>query len=195
MDITSTIVAAAQKYGVDPALAIEVGVAESGLNPNTPDSSAGAIGVMQLMPATAVALGVNPRDPAQNIDGGVRLLQQLLSRFPDISQALAAYNWTPSSVANAVAQYGTAWLAHAPAETQNYVQKILNALGTQYTVSAAPPPAEDATSDPVNSPTSFSASVYGDPTQAALADASWYANPIILALAGLAALFLFEEMS
>jgi soluble lytic murein transglycosylase-like protein len=134
MAITDQIVAAAQAGGVDPALAIEVATAESSLNPNTPDSSAGAIGLFQLMPATAAWLGVNPRDVAQNIQGGVKYLAYLLSKFGDVSEALAAYDWGEGHVTSAVAQYGQDWLAEAPSETQIYVTKILNALGTQYQV-------------------------------------------------------------
>jgi soluble lytic murein transglycosylase-like protein len=139
MDVTQQIVSTATRYGVDPALALEVATAESGLNPNTPDSSAGAIGLFQLMPATAAQLGVDPRDPVQNIDGGVRYLAQQLAQFPDVGEALGAYNWGPGNVSAAVAQYGPDWLATAPSETQLYVTKILNALGTQYTVSVGTP--------------------------------------------------------
>src|SRR5579864_15897 len=98
MDVTQQIVQTANRYGVDPALAIEVDTAESRMNPNTPDSSAGAIGIFQLEPSTAAQLGVDPRDPVQNIDGGVRYLQQMLSRFSDVSEALGAYDWGPGNV-------------------------------------------------------------------------------------------------
>lgn len=140
MAIADQIAAAAQAQGVDPSLALEVANAESGMNPNTPDSSAGAIGIFQLMPATAAALGVNPRDPAQNIQGGVAYLRQMLAQFGDPALALAAYDWGPGNVSNALATYGGSWAAiapYAPAETQNYVAKILGALG-QYTMAPNP---------------------------------------------------------
>ena len=126
--IPDLILAAARRYGVDPRLAVEVAIQESNLN-QAAVSSAGAIGVMQLMPATARSLGVDPHDLQQNINGGVKLLRQLLSQFRDRAQALAAYNWGAGSVTSAVRQWGTAWLDHAPAETQNYVQRILTRLG------------------------------------------------------------------
>src|ERR1700741_1264139 len=136
---------AAAKYGVSPPLALEVATVESNLNQSAV-SSAGAIGVFQLMPATAASLGVDPRNLAQNIDGGVRYLAKRLGRLSDFAAALGAYDWGPTNVSKAITQYGANWLAAAPAETQNYVQKIFNGLGTQYTVFApTPPPPIDTT--------------------------------------------------
>lgn len=130
--IQAWIVAAASQYGVDPSLALGVAQAESNFNPSA-ISSAGAIGVMQLEPATAAMLGVDPTDPQQNIQGGVRYLSMLLSEFGgDEVAALAAYNWGPTAVANALDQYGPTWLAMAPAETQNYVQRILGVSAASY---------------------------------------------------------------
>lgn len=130
--IQAWIVAAATQYGVDPSLALAVAQQESGFNPSA-ISSAGAIGVMQLMPATAAQLGVtNPMDPQQNISGGVRYLSMLLSEFGDPVEAVAAYDWGPGNVSNAIAANGSAWLATAPAETQNYVQRILGITPTSY---------------------------------------------------------------
>ena len=113
----------AAQYGVSPQLALAVAQEESGLNQNAV-SPAGAIGVMQLMPATAASIGVNPYDLADNIKGGILYLRDQLNHFGDVAMAVAAYNWGPSAVAQAVARYGAAWLGYAPAETQAYVAKI-----------------------------------------------------------------------
>lgn len=134
---------AASRYGVDPNLAVAVAQQESGGNPNAV-SSAGAQGVMQLMPATAAALGVsNPFDPTQNIDAGVRYLAQLISEFGDVQLGLAAYDWGPGNVS----KYG---YSNWPSETTTYVSRILASIGSAFTppsISAPPVPADLTSSD------------------------------------------------
>ncbi len=84
---------AAERYGVEPALIKAIIMAESSYN-HRAISKRGAVGLMQLMPKTADALGVDDLfDPALNIDGGARYIKQLLDQFDgDIKLALAAYN-------------------------------------------------------------------------------------------------------
>jgi len=91
-------------------------------------SPKGAIGLGQLMPATAKELGVDPTDPMQNLEGAAKYLSQQLKRFGDPSLALAAYNAGPTRVAK---------LGRVPniAETQNYVKTI---LGEGQTTMATP---------------------------------------------------------
>jgi hypothetical protein len=112
--------------GVSPSILEAVMNQESGGNPNAL-SSAGAIGLMQLMPGTAAALGVNPTNPQQNLLGGAKYLASLDKEFKNWQLALAAYNAGPGTVESLVKQHGDSFAAIAhflPAQTQHYVNSI-----------------------------------------------------------------------
>ena len=129
-DILSAIEATALRYGSHPGLRrselsvsdwltffranieIESAYRQSAI------SNAGAIGLGQLMPATALDLGVDPRDPLQNLDGSARYLAMMLQEFGDPRLALAAYNAGP----DAVRQYGG---IPPYRETQNHVARVM----------------------------------------------------------------------
>ena len=106
----------ANKYGIPADLFLRLVKQESGWRPEV-TSSAGAYGLAQLMPGTAKELGVDPRIPEQNLEGGAKYLSQQYSRFGSWPLALAAYNAGPGAVSkyNGIPPYK---------ETRNYVKKI-----------------------------------------------------------------------
>lgn len=121
--VAQAISAAAARHGLDPAVLEALVQVESGFRSDAV-SPAGALGLTQLMPATARALGVaDPFDIWQNVEGGARYLKQQLDRFDgDLSLALAAYNAGPA----AVLQYRG---IPPYAETRRFVAKVLGLLG------------------------------------------------------------------
>ena len=100
-------------------------------------SSKGARGLMQIMPATAKELGIDPTDPEQNIEGGSSYLQTLINKFNDVELALAAYNWGQGNIANALKKLRgenrkptwdniKRYNPRLPSETRKYVGKVLS---------------------------------------------------------------------
>ncbi|MBM3783964.1 MAG: lytic transglycosylase domain-containing protein [Acidobacteria bacterium] len=113
---------AADLSGLPKELLLSIAKVESAFQPNAL-SPKGAIGLMQLMPATAKALNVNPHDAQENVEGGARLMRQLLLKYenyPDqVYRALSAYNAGEGAVQkyNGIPPYR---------ETRHYVEKVLN---------------------------------------------------------------------
>jgi hypothetical protein len=126
VDYRAAAVELAQKYGLDPNLFVRQIQQESGFNPEA-RSPAGALGLAQLMPGTALDMGVMRIDPMQNLEGGAKYMRMLLDRYNgDYPKALAAYN---AGMGN-VDKYG----GIPPfKETQNYVSTIFGSapMGTQ----------------------------------------------------------------
>jgi soluble lytic murein transglycosylase-like protein len=107
-------------------------------------SAKGAIGLMQIMPKTAKELGIDPKDPQQNVEGGSRYAKQMEKKFGDRKLAVAAYNMGPGALEKAINRAGTtSWPSivkrlgiysesnkkGVPQETVDYVNKILAKLG------------------------------------------------------------------
>lgn len=120
-DPRQLVTEAALRHGLPPEFVHAVAWAESGYRPDAV-SPKGAVGIMQLMPATAALLGADPRNPDENVDAGVRFLRDLLLRYRSspnpVRRALAAYNAGPGAVEryNGVPPYR---------ETLNYVERVI----------------------------------------------------------------------
>jgi soluble lytic murein transglycosylase-like protein len=115
------VLEASQASGVPAPLLAAVARTESAWQPRAV-SPAGALGLMQLMPATAAELGVtNPLDPRQSLHGGALYLRRMLDRFNDVTLALAAYNAGPRNVE----KHGG---VPPFEETQRYVTKLSGLL-------------------------------------------------------------------
>jgi soluble lytic murein transglycosylase-like protein len=121
-ELTPLIQQAAQHEGLDAGLLRAVAQQESGFR-SCAVSPKGAMGLMQLMPATAQELGVHdPFDPAESLLSGAHLLKELLTRFGgDTALALGAYNAGPARVEE------TGGIPQIP-ETMRYVEQILSKL-------------------------------------------------------------------
>lgn len=107
-------------------LLARIAYAESGFNPNAV-SPKGAQGMFQFMPGTAKQYGVtNPFDPAESARGASDYLMDLLKQFKGgLRKSVAAYNWGPGNVDKDVREHGEDWESHIPAETRNYLAKVL----------------------------------------------------------------------
>jgi soluble lytic murein transglycosylase-like protein len=122
-ELRPAFTSAARDTALAPGLLFAVAKVESNLNQNA-ESSAGARGVLQVMPATARSLALNPDEASTNVLAGARYLRQMLDQFGTTDLALAAYNAGPTAVAKYggapsvdvltyVANVNAIWHAHA----------------------------------------------------------------------------------
>lgn len=109
------------KYGLPSDLLNRMAYQESRYDASAV-SPAGAVGLMQFMPATAAQFGIDPRDPFASIDAAGKYMSQLYNRFKDWKLAIAAYNAGPGNVSkyNGIPPF---------AETQKYVAQIASDIG------------------------------------------------------------------
>lgn len=129
VEIEKAVEEASKKYNIDSSLITAVIRHESCFQPNV-TSSAGAMGLMQLMPSTAEGMGVeNPYDVEENIDGGAKYLRNLLDMYGNVKEmALSAY----SSGSGTLAKRGVDTkdkIERLPKETQNFVRNIMKNYG------------------------------------------------------------------
>jgi soluble lytic murein transglycosylase-like protein len=124
VDVSAIIHAAAAKHNISAAIVKSIVAAESNFDPHAL-SPTGAIGLMQLMPATAHEYGADPTVPEQNVDAGTQYLGRLLKRYArhrnGLSRAIAAYNAGPGVVdrCHGIPPYR---------ETRTYVARVLGFL-------------------------------------------------------------------
>jgi soluble lytic murein transglycosylase-like protein len=143
-DLARHLLITAQRYKIDTNMLAAIVTVESSWHTHAL-SYAGAIGLGQLMPGTAATLGVNPHDPAQNLEGAAIYLRSLLQKFGGnphrYELVFAAYNAGPK----AIAQYGG---IPPYGETQHYVLKVLRAWHTLQTQVRIPASALTAFDEP-----------------------------------------------
>ncbi len=168
------IQAAGQKYNVDPQLIAALVQVESSGNPKAYNASTGATGLGQQIPETAKALGIDPTNPAQSIEGAAKLLDENLRRYGNAEQAILAYhggtdqaNWGPKTkdyLRKITSQYGAPTVARATASADDFAAQDFAAPAA-----AAAPGVEDfAVMDfapPAPSKVAASATVASSPQQ------------------------------
>ncbi|HKW76175.1 MAG TPA: lytic transglycosylase domain-containing protein [Terriglobales bacterium] len=128
IDLRQAIFDEANAQNVPAGIALAIATRESGIMQWRPDGSlvtgaAGEIGIFQLMPSTADALGVDPTDPMQNIQGGVKYLAEMFAQFGSWPLAIAAYNWGPKKVSKQLAAGND--VCSFPSSVRNYVAFVV----------------------------------------------------------------------
>lgn len=127
--VQNMITSASSKYKVKPSLVAAIASVETGGSFKTNlTSSAGAYGLMQLMPVH----GEGRKDPVKNVEIGTKYIHDMLKKYPTVELALAAYNWGPGNLDALIKKKGTNdWnelSKHMPKETRDYIPKVLALL-------------------------------------------------------------------
>ena len=117
------------QYALPPRLLARVALQESNFDPGAYNAGSGARGMMQIIPKWHPGVNVNDLDPRDDILYAAKYLRENFDRFGTWSKALAAYNWGPGNLNNAIDRYTTKWLDHAPTETRNYVTNVTRDIG------------------------------------------------------------------
>jgi hypothetical protein len=115
---------AATSNGIPPDYFVQQINAESGFNPNAVSPS-GAVGIAQMIPSTAAGVGANPYEPVSALNGAARLMAGYYKQYGDYAKALAAYNAGSGTLEYALKAGGANWMSFLPAETRNYIFKIM----------------------------------------------------------------------
>ena len=137
-------------------------------------SNKGATGAMQLMPATAKSLGVNPKDKLQNVAGGVKLFDDLLAKYKNEDVALAAYNWGEPKVDKWLER--GAKFEELPAETQGYIKKVRALTGGPAPASA---PTATGEAQAATVPPREAAAAPTKPEIIPKQEKKWYDHPLL----------------
>ncbi len=125
-EIEAAIRADCEQYGVDPSIAIRQCATESNFDTLAYNSRSDCFGLFQLSKIAAREVDVDRYDWRDNVRGGVKYLVRMLNRFGgDYAKALAAFNWGPTILARTIKTHGPAWRDNLPAETSDYLKKIL----------------------------------------------------------------------
>lgn len=115
----------ALQAGIDPDLFERQINQESGFNPGAV-SPAGAIGIAQIMPATAAVWGVDPHDPVSSLQAAASAMAQYYNSYHSYPMALACYNAGCGALNDAISQCGSGWRGCLPSETRAYITAIWN---------------------------------------------------------------------
>lgn len=117
------------QYGLPSRLLARVAQQESNFNPGAFNAGSGARGMMQIIPRWHPDVNVTDLDPVDDIFYSAKYLRENFDRFGSWAKALAAYNWGPTNLQKAIAQYGDSWKSALPKETLNYVNNVTGDLG------------------------------------------------------------------